>query len=227
MTSCRWHAFCFISDMAINFKKLQTWVAALAFACVMGTLSQSSALTIGDTRDLGLIDPNHPASPAASEDFIDILLDQPLNSGPTTMHDHCVKHLQTHIRGREMIPSAEFIPTADFAAEFGDQVTNINLGTGFLYLLAKYDGPNFGSVVWYVGGLGRIDHIPATWLGRRFAALAHLSLQSQRSAQRRSRWRRNGDVTGKCSCLPRRIAAALRLRTFPYYFRKKQEWPFR
>ena len=76
--------------MAINFKNLKTWVAALAFACVMGALSQSSALTIGDTRDLGLIDPNHPASPAASEAFIDILLAQPLNSGPTSIGAKCI-----------------------------------------------------------------------------------------------------------------------------------------
>ena len=162
MTSCRWHAFCFISDMAINFKKLQTWVAALAFACVMGTLSQSSALTIGDTRDLGLIDPNHPASPAASEDFVDILLDQPLNSGPTTIGANAYTRT-----GND--PLGGIYPDAVFSVEFGDQVTNIDLGTGFLYLLAKYDGPNFGSVVWYVGDLAGPITIPLHGLGDQFA----------------------------------------------------------
>ena len=39
----------------------------------------------------------------------------------------------------------------------------VNLGAGgFLYLFAKYDGPNYGSEVWYVGGLTGIITIPAT-----------------------------------------------------------------
>ena len=39
---------------------------------------------------------------------------------------------------------------------------DINLGTGgFEYLLAKYDGPNFGGEVWYVGGLTGTVTIPA------------------------------------------------------------------
>ena len=140
--------------MAINFKNLKTWVAALAFACVMGSLSQSSALTIGDTRDLGLIDPNHPASPAASEDFIDILLSRPLNSGPTTIGANAYTRT-----GND--PLGGVYPAADFAVDLGAQFDDINLGTGYLYLLAKYDGPNYGSVVWYVGGLTGLIDIPA------------------------------------------------------------------
>ena len=100
--------------MAINFKNLKTWVAALAFACVMGSLSQSSALTIGDTRDLGLIDPNHPASPDASEDFIDILLSQPLNSGPTTIGANAYTRT-----GND--PLGGVYPAADFAVDLGAQ----------------------------------------------------------------------------------------------------------
>ncbi len=42
--------------------------------------------------------------------------------------------------------------------------TSINLGAGgtYLYLFAKYDGPNYGSEVWYVGDLSGIITIPAT-----------------------------------------------------------------
>jgi VPDSG-CTERM motif len=41
--------------------------------------------------------------------------------------------------------------------------TTIDLGTGgFTYLFAKYDGPNYGSEVWYVGNLTGIITIPAT-----------------------------------------------------------------
>jgi hypothetical protein len=41
--------------------------------------------------------------------------------------------------------------------------TTIDLGTGlYSYLFAKYDGPNFGAEVWYVGNLSGIITIPAT-----------------------------------------------------------------
>jgi hypothetical protein len=145
--------------MAINFKKLKTSVAALAFACVMGTLSQSSAvntvLTIGDAHDLGLIDPNHPADPVSSAGFIDTLLAQPLNSGPTIIGANAFTRT-----GND--PLGGVYPAAEFAVDLGAQNLNIDLGTGFQYLLGKYDGPNFGSVVWFVGDLTGLIDIPAT-----------------------------------------------------------------
>jgi len=40
--------------------------------------------------------------------------------------------------------------------------TSVDLGSGdFTYLLAKYDGPNYGSEVWYVGDLSGLLTIPA------------------------------------------------------------------
>jgi hypothetical protein len=40
----------------------------------------------------------------------------------------------------------------------------INLGAGglYTYLFAKYDGPNYGSEVWYVGNPSGIIAIPST-----------------------------------------------------------------
>ena len=141
--------------MTTNLKNLKTLVAAMAFAFVTGSLSNLSAvsLAIGDSRDLGLIDPNHPASPAASEDFIDILLAQPLGSGPTTIGANAYTRTSND-------PLGGVYPAADFATDLGAQFQNINLGSGYLYLLAKYDGPNYGSVVWYVGGLTGLIDIP-------------------------------------------------------------------
>jgi hypothetical protein len=52
--------------------------------------------------------------------------------------------------------------------------TTINLGSGYLYLLGKYDGPNFGSEVWYVGGLTGVITIPATGAGQ--YGLSHVYL---------------------------------------------------
>jgi hypothetical protein len=137
----------------MNLKNLKTLVAAMAFAFVTGSLSNLSAVSLAIGDSLGLIDPNHPASPAASEGFIDILLAQPLGSGPTTIGANAYTRTSND-------PLGGVYPAADFAADLGAQFTNINLGSGYLYLLGKYDGPNYGSVVWYVGGLTGLIDIP-------------------------------------------------------------------
>jgi VPDSG-CTERM motif len=139
----------------MNLRKINFVTAALAFAFLLVTFSHVSALLIGDDRDLGLIDPNNPANPTTSASFINTLLDQPLNSGPTLI-------------GTEFYTRTGYDPLDDYpdavysGVEFGSGVTNIDLGTsgGYLYLLAKYDGPNYGSVVWYVGGLTGTITIP-------------------------------------------------------------------
>ena len=53
------------------------------------------------------------------------------------------------------------LPVAVFALNGGG--TTINLGTtNYTYLFAKYDGPNYGSEVWYIDGLTGTITIPAT-----------------------------------------------------------------
>jgi hypothetical protein len=136
-------------------------------ACAsLGFASQVSALTIGDGRDLGLVDPNHPADPEDSEDFIDILLSQPLSSGPTHIGDNFYTRT-----GND--PLGGVYPAADFADELSFTGGNVDLGSGYLYLLAKYDGPNFGSEVWYVGGLTGTESIPLFGSGRQYG-LSHV-----------------------------------------------------
>src|SRR4030095_2534884 len=56
-----------------------------AIALVLGSTAYATTLTIGDPNDLGLISPNHPANPANTQTYIDILLAQPSPSGPTTI----------------------------------------------------------------------------------------------------------------------------------------------
>jgi hypothetical protein len=146
----------------MNLKNIKTWVIATAFACMMGTLSHLSAvttLTIGDSRTLGIIDPNHPASPTASAGFIDILLDPLQVPIPTLVPIQIGDNFYTRTSND---PLGGDYPDAVFADDLEGQFDDINLGTGFLYLLAKYDGPNFGSVVWYVGGLTGLVDIPST-----------------------------------------------------------------
>ena len=148
--------------MTMNINNIKHLLAAMACACLMGSVPDLSALTIGDTRDLGLIDKNKPADETSSASFINILLDQSLGSGPTTVGANAyTRTLNDPLGGN--------YPDAVFSTKFGQNVTNIPLGNGFLYLLAKYDGQNFGSVVWYVGGLTGNITIPLNGSGNQYA----------------------------------------------------------
>jgi hypothetical protein len=113
-----------------------------------------------------LIDPNHPADPADSEGFVDTLLAQPLGSGPTQIGDNAYTRTTND-------PLGGVYPAADFAAELDFTGGMVDLGSGYLYLLAKYDGPNFGSEVWYVGGLTGIESIPLFGSGHKYG-LSHV-----------------------------------------------------
>jgi hypothetical protein len=148
--------------------KTLKYIAVIALACAaLGLASQVSALIIGDNRDLGLIDPNHPADPTDTEGFIDILLDQPLNSGPTTIGDNAYTRT-----GND--PLAGNYPAADFDIELAYFNGGVDLGsTGYLYLLGKYDGPNYGSVVWYVGGLTGFESVPNSAINGKYG-LSHV-----------------------------------------------------
>jgi len=118
----------------------------------LGLVPHASALLIGDDHDLGLIDKNFPADPYSSQGFIDTLLDQPLGSGPTTIGGN------TYTRTTND-PLSGAYPDAVFAVDLG-ATTTIDLSGGYLYLLAKYDGPNWGSEIWYVGDLNGTITIP-------------------------------------------------------------------
>jgi VPDSG-CTERM motif len=127
-------------------------MAALALACILSTLSQASAvmLSIGDS--LGLIDKNQPADPASTTNFLNILLDLTPGTATTSGTNTITRSLNN--------PAGGVYPDAVYSGQFGSGVTSIDLGGGHLYLLAKYDGQNYGSVVWYVGGLTGTISIP-------------------------------------------------------------------
>src|SRR5437868_7118278 len=118
-----------------NHKNLFGAICAVLLA--LGCTASATTLTIGDSRDLGLISPNHPANPASSALYIDILLAQPSPSGPTTIGANTYTRTSND-------PLSGVYPAAVFAAELsfavsGSQAT-IDLGSNsYLYILGKYD----------------------------------------------------------------------------------------
>lgn len=128
------------------------YVAAIVVACAgfMGLAPKASALTIGDNQELGFVQFGIPSGDADRTTYVNHLINMLV--GTTDTGDG-----QTYTRSSNIFFP---LPAAVWAGN-GD-TTSINLGSGYLYLFAKYDGPNYGSEVWYVGNLSGTITIPAT-----------------------------------------------------------------
>jgi hypothetical protein len=142
----------------ISTKKLA--MLSAAFCAVMLAFSQNtSALTIGDSQELGFVHPGGPVSVTNATLFVNTMRGLALGGSTHVIippRDNLVTRSNNAFRP---------LPTAVFARK--GSTTTIDLGTGlYSYLFAKYDGSNFGAEVWYVGNLSGIITIPATGGGR-------------------------------------------------------------
>jgi VPDSG-CTERM motif len=138
----------------LSTKKLAMLFVAFC-AVTLAFSHKANALTIGDSQELGFVDPGLPASDANRTLFVNTMIGLALNGSTHVIigpHDNLV-----------MRSNNDFgpLPTAVFAQN--GNTTTIDLGSGlYSYLYAKYDGPNFGAEVWYVGNLSGMITIPAT-----------------------------------------------------------------
>jgi hypothetical protein len=133
-------------------------IALLAAAVCAATLAFShnaSALTFGDANDLGQVIAGIPSGDDARTGYVNHLIDMAPGDSDVALG-------QTFHRSSND-PAPDY-PDAGFA--LNGTGTSIDLGDGTLYsyLFAKYDGPNAGAEVWYVGGLSGIVTIPAVGL---------------------------------------------------------------
>jgi VPDSG-CTERM motif len=135
------------------------YIAAIAIACAsIGLAPKASALTFGDANDLGQVLNGIPSGDAFRTIYVNHLI--AMAPGTTDTADG-----QTYVRSTNNPgPGFPNYTTAVFA--HNGTGTSIDLGDGTLYcyLFAKYDGPNAGSEVWYVGDLSGVITIPATGL---------------------------------------------------------------
>ncbi|HZR63883.1 MAG TPA: VPDSG-CTERM sorting domain-containing protein [Terriglobales bacterium] len=142
--------------MKIN-KSSTTKLALLCTALVGAVLAFSNsakALAIGDAHELGFVNFGIPSGDADRLTYVNHLIGMAL--GTSDKADG-----QTYFRSNN-----DFGPLAPavLTGLVNGSSTSINLGAGgtYLYLFAKYDGPNYGSEVWYVGDLSGIITIPDT-----------------------------------------------------------------
>ena len=138
-----------ITIMTILGKYLAAMTMAVAVWVGLPTIAR--ALTIGDAQELGFVNFGIPSGDADRTLYVNHLIGMSL--GATDLADG-----QTYTRSNNVFSP---LPTAVFS--LNGTSTTIDLGTGlYTYLFAKYDGPNYGSEVWYVGNLSGIITIPAT-----------------------------------------------------------------
>ena len=124
-------------------------------------LPPTISLTIGDAHELGFVNFGIPSGDADRALYVNHL--RGMAPGSDTADG------QTYFRSNN---SFSPMPTAVWALNGAppaqdppglDSSVTINLGTGlYSYLFAKYDGPNYGSEVWYVGNLSGNITIPGT-----------------------------------------------------------------
>ena len=111
----------------------------------------ANALVIHDDHDLGYIEYGIPSGDAERAAYVNYLIDMSLNSTATALGQNFTRS------------GNDFGPYADAVWALNGSSTSISLGTtNYLYLMAKYDGPNYGSIVWYVGDLDGTITIPDT-----------------------------------------------------------------
>jgi len=129
-------------------------LAAVSFAvCLIApTFAHADALSIGDPHELGFVNFGIPSGDADRLNYVNHLIAMALGTTDNALG-------QNFSRSNNVFGS---LPTAVFAVD--GTGTDIKLGVGdqFSYLFAKYDGPNYGSEVWYIGDLSGIIDIPAT-----------------------------------------------------------------
>jgi len=144
--------------MKINLiptRKLALLCAALAGALLaFSPNARAVSLAIGDAHELGFVNFGIPSGDQDRLNYVNHLVGMALNSTDSAFG-------QTFFRSGNDFGA---LPQAVLAGSVKGTTTSVNLGAGglFSYLLAKYDGPNYGTEVWYVGDLSGIITIPQT-----------------------------------------------------------------
>jgi protein with PEP-CTERM/exosortase system signal len=140
----------------MKMKLISTSKLALLCTAVCGTMlvftNNARALSIGDEHELGFVEFGIPSGDQDRLNYVNHLIGMALGTQDDALGQHFTRS------------NNDFgaLPQAVLTAHVNGTSTSIDLGAGgtYLYLFAKYDGPNYGSEVWYVGDLSGIITIP-------------------------------------------------------------------
>ena len=148
----------------------------LIAACVaaLGMSQVANALSFGDDYSVGYYRPPEPASETAEAGYINTLIDQAINS--TTVFG-AYTYVRTSLDSSSL-PDATAVGSVKTQIPEGTTaIGSINV-SGYDYLIGKYDGPQGGGYVWYVGNLTGSQTIPfdSTFTTEGSYGLSHYTL---------------------------------------------------
>jgi len=140
-----------------------TLLAVVGAIAALGLQAKANTiLAVGDSQCLGYVNPGLNFGDGNIPGYVNIMI--PLALGETHTEFYAGRN-NTWVRS--MNDFGALSPVVSGTPSKGN-ITSFNLGLGVDYLLAKYDGPNAGLEIWYVGNLSGIVEIPATASGGAF-----------------------------------------------------------
>jgi VPDSG-CTERM motif len=129
--------------------------AMCAIALALGSTAKATALTIGDPHELGFVEFGIPSGDADRTIYVNAMIGLALGGSTDVVLSGKHNLVTRSLNDFGPLPAP---------AVFGlnGTSTTIDLGTNlYSYLFAKYDGPNYGAEVWFVGDLSGTITIPA------------------------------------------------------------------
>jgi hypothetical protein len=144
---------------------------ASANRVVGGINTPATTLNFGDANDLGQVMFGIPSGDAQRTAYVNHLIDMIPGTTDVALGQTFHRSLNNPGPGFPNYPDAVF--------SHNGTGTSIDLGPTagvYQYLFAKYDGPNAGSEVWYVGNLSGIITIPAFGLAGQHYGLSGWTL---------------------------------------------------
>ena len=130
--------------------------AMCAIALALGSAAKATALTIGDPHELGFVEFGIPSGDADRTTYVNAMIGLAL--GDST---HVVLSGHDNLVTRSFNDFGPLPAPAVFGLNGTGTTVDLGAGDLYSYLFAKYDGPNYGAEVWFVGDLSGMITIPA------------------------------------------------------------------
>jgi hypothetical protein len=125
---------------------------------VFGQANAAAVLDESSSEYFGYYTKPEPASPSQEASYIEVLR-QLAPDGFTTIDGRYYDRSTNTLCWSSCPPPTGVGALKDDSGDFD----NITLDGSWTYLIGKYDGPNAGSLVWYVSGLTGDFEIPDEW----------------------------------------------------------------
>ncbi len=121
-------------------------VLLAASGASQASLITNPSLTYGNANYLGYINDGIPSGLSTEVGYINNLNDLAAGAGPTSIGSETYDRIDSTLLG----PFADAVTNAAIKDETVDDIDSSSQQSGiYQYILGKYDGPNYGSLVWY------------------------------------------------------------------------------